>query len=267
MLYKYTVIIPTIASAPPDRAPPEAALPGHIAQALWRGHAMGVQTAPVLPTGHGTLDLELPGGGWPCQALTDVLQAPHEQAEWRLLAPALARLVTQGGTVLLVGPPHSPHLPGLRREGLREDRLVWIEARTSAERLWAAEQALKARCVSAVLAWLPEVRPDQLRRLQACAMHHPGPAFMLRPLAEQAQASAAPLRLQLSGAGPGMAPSAPLQVRILKRRGPRLDRLIELPHWPLGLAPLIQRVANPHVVLDRPVARADTPVVSALAVQ
>lgn len=245
----------------------EEALPDHIAQALWRGHAMGRQAAPILPTGHAPLDLELPGGGWPCQALTEVLQAPHDQAEWRLLTPALARLVAQGGTVLLVGPPHSPHLPGLRREGLREDRLVWIEAHTSAERLWATEQALKARCVSAVLAWLPEVRPDQLRRLQACATHHPGPVFLLRPLAEQAQASAAPLRLQLSAAGPGMAASASLRVRILKRRGPRLDRFIELPHWPLGLAPLIQRVASSHAVLDRPAARVDTLSASALAVQ
>jgi len=245
----------------------EATLPDHIAQAVWRGQAMGGQATTTLPTGHPMLDAELPGGGWPCQSLTDILQAPHEQAEWRLLTPALARLVAQGGTVLLVGPPHSPHLPGLRREGLREDRLVWIEARTAAERLWATEQALKARCISAVLAWLPEVRPDQLRRLQACAMHHPGPAFLLRPLAEQAQASAAPLRLQLSAAGLGLAPSAPLRVRILKRRGPRLDRFIELPHWPAGLAPLIQRVASPHVVLDRPAARVDTPIASALAVQ
>jgi protein ImuA len=245
----------------------ETTLPEHIAQALWRGHAMGTQSAPVLPTGHALLDAELPGGGWPCQALTEVLQAPHDQAEWRLLTPGLARLVAQGGTVLLVGPPQLPHLPGLRREGLREDRLVWIEARTSAERLWATEQALKAHCISAVLAWLPEARADQLRRLQACAMHHPGPVFVLRPLATQGQSSAAPLRLQLSAAGPGVKPTTPLRVRILKRRGPLLDHSIELPHWPLGLAPLIQRVASPHVVLDRPAARVDTPIASPIAVQ
>lgn len=257
--------MPISVFAPNRKAAPEAALPEHIAQALWRGHVMGRQAAPVLPTGHALLDPELPGGGWPCQSLTDILQAPHQQAEWRLLAPALARLVAQGGMVLLVGPPHSPHLPGLRREGLREDRLVWIEARTMAERLWATEQALKARCVSAVLAWLPEARPEQLRRLQTCAMQHPGPVFVLRPLAAQNQPSAAPLRLQMNATG--LVPAAPLRVQILKRRGPAMDHTIELPHWPPGLAPLIHRVASSHVVLDRPAARVDSPVARALAVQ
>jgi protein ImuA len=236
-------------------------LPDHIVQALWRGNAMGGQATPVMPTGHVALDAELPGGGWPCQSLTEVLQAPHDHAEWRLLAPGLARLVAQGGTVLLVGPPQWPHLPGLRREGLREDRLVWIEAHTSAERLWACEQVLKARSLSAVLAWLPQARADQLRRLQACAMHHPGLAFVLRPLATQDQASAAPLRLQLSGTGPLARHPPPLQVRILKRRGPLLERTLELSHWPQGLEPLINRVVNRHVVLDGPAARANTPAV------
>jgi len=139
-------------------APAPVPLPDRIAQAIWRGNALGGQAASVLSTGHAALDAELPGGGWPCQSLTEILQAPQAHAEWRLLAPGLARLVAQGGTVLLVGPPHCPHLPALRREGLREDRLIWVDVSVPAERLWATEQALKARSVSAVLAWLPQVR-------------------------------------------------------------------------------------------------------------
>lgn len=217
------------------------ALPDHIAQTVWRGNALGGQATPVLSTGHPALDAELPGGGWPCQALTEVLQAPGVHAEWRLLSPGLARLVSQGGTVLLVNPPHSPHLPALRREGLREDRLVWIQTSTPIESLWATEQALKSRSVSAVLAWLPQARSDQLRRLQACAMHHPALAFIFRRQASRTEASAAPLRLEVSVSGHPPKLPPPLRVNILKRRGPLLDRIIELPHWPAGLAPLVQR--------------------------
>ena len=97
-------------------------LPEHISQAISRGDAMGGAPAPTWPSAHPAIDAVLPGGGWPVQAITEILQPQPALAEWRLLAPGLARLVDQGGTVLLIGPPHCPHLPGLLREGLREDR-------------------------------------------------------------------------------------------------------------------------------------------------
>lgn len=212
-----------------------AALPAHVAQAVWRGNAMGRVASTVIASGHPALDAELPGGGWPCQAMTEVLLAQSAQAEWRLLSPALAQVVRQGGSVLLIGAPHHPHLPGLIREGLREDRLIRVDARTPAERLWATEQALKAGCVSAVLSWLPQVRPEQIRRLHACAAQHPGPLFVFRPAKAQADSSAAPLRVLL---GLGPCPH-PLQVQIIKRRGPMLDHVLSLPHWPAGLMPLL----------------------------
>ncbi|MBI3383325.1 MAG: translesion DNA synthesis-associated protein ImuA [Aquabacterium sp.] len=212
-----------------------AALPEHVAQAVWRGDAMGRAASTVIASGHPALDAELPGGGWPCQAMTEVLLAQSAQAEWRLLGPALAQVVRQGGSVLLIGPPHPPHLPGLSREGLRDDRLIRVDARTPAERLWATEQALKAGCVSAVLSWLPQVRPEQIRRLHACAAQHPGPLFVFRPVKAQADSSAAPLRVLL---GLGACPH-PLQVQIIKRRGPMLDQVLSLPHWPAGLTSLL----------------------------
>lgn len=227
---------------PPFPSPGAAsALPEHVAQAVWRGDAMGRVASTVISSGHALLDAELPGGGWPCQAMTEVLLAQTAQAEWRLLSPALAQVVRQGGSVLLIGPPHVPHLPGLLREGLRDDRLIRVDAQTPAERLWATEQALKAGCVSAILSWLPQVRPEQIRRLHACAAQHPGPLFVFRPARAQADSSAAPLRVLL---GLGPCPH-PLQVQIVKRRGPVLDRVLSLPHWPVGLMPLLPPAPDP----------------------
>jgi protein ImuA len=194
---------------------------------------MGRAGSHAISSGHALLDAELPGGGWPCQSLTEILQASSDSAhaQWRLLSPALAQLVRQGGSVLLIGPPLLPHLPGLCREGLRADRLVRIDASTPSERLWATEQALKAGCVSAVLSWLPQARPDHIRRLHACAARHAGLSFVFRPIKAQADSSAAPLRLVLAL---GPCPH-PLQVDIIKRRGPMLAHTLSLPHWPLGL--------------------------------
>jgi protein ImuA len=216
--------------------PATAALPEHLAQAVWQGDALGGVPQQVIASGHAQLDAELPGGGWPCQSMTELLQTPTAHTEWRLLGPALAELVRRGGSVLLIGPALRPHLPGLCLEGLRDDRLIRIDADKPADRLWATEQALKARCVSAVLSWLPRARPEQIRRLQACAAQHPGPLFVFRPEQARQDASAAPLRLVLSqGAYPH-----PLQVDIIKRRGPALARPLTLPHWPNRVAPLLQ---------------------------
>jgi protein ImuA len=208
-----------------------SALPSHLSQAVWPGHALGTGGHQVIASGHALLDAELPGGGWPAQSLTEVLQVQSGQAEWRLLSPAVAQLVRQGGSVLVIGPPHPPFLPGLAREGLPDHRLVWVAADTPAERLWATEQALKAGCVSAVLSWLPQARPAQIRRLHACAAQHPGLFFVFRPLRAQDEASAAPLRLTL---GVGPCPH-PLQVHVFKRRGPAMAEPLSLAHWPAGV--------------------------------
>jgi hypothetical protein len=99
--------------------------------------------------------------------------------------------------------------------------------------LWLSEQALRCAAVDAVLAWLPQVRPEQLRRLQWAAAEHHKLLFVLRPEAAQAQASPAVLRLLLS-----LANSAALSVQILKRRGPPLAEPLHL----AARAPALLRV-------------------------
>ncbi|MDX9842260.1 MAG: translesion DNA synthesis-associated protein ImuA [Aquabacterium sp.] len=211
-----------------------AALPPHLAALVWRGEVMGHHQASVLSSGHAALDAVLPDEGWPCHSLTEILQAQAGLGEWRLLTPALARLTAQGGSVLLIGAPRLPYLPGLAREGIQPERVIRIYADAPAERLWATEQALKAQCVTAVLSWLPQARPEQIRRLQACAAQHPGLFFAFRPVRAAQESSAAPLRLHLSL---GPCPH-PLEVHVIKRRGPLLAEPIVLSHWPRGLAEL-----------------------------
>lgn len=185
---------------------------------------MGTHAPAGWASGHASLDAELPGGGWPLQTLTEILQPPQSCAIWRLLSPALSCFTDRGGVVFLIGPPYQPHLPGLVQRGLAAHQVFWVRCASQAERLWAAEQALKAQAVSAVLCWLPQARPEHMRRLQACATRHPGLLFAMRPAAAAREASAAPLRLlaRLS------AHQARLEVDILKRRGPLLTQTLDL---------------------------------------
>ncbi|MBZ0134626.1 MAG: hypothetical protein K8D98_01760, partial [Rhodanobacter sp.] len=105
----------------------------------------------MVPTGWAQLDRELPGGGWPSRAITEVLTPQPATTEWRLLGPALRQVAARGGSIIAVAPPREPYLPGLRQAGLDERGFVWIEARTLAERLWATEQLIRANASSDAL--------------------------------------------------------------------------------------------------------------------
>ena len=196
-------------------------------QGVWRGDELGVADAQVLSSGHAALDAQLPGGGWPVGAMTEVLQSAPEAHVWQLLLPVLARAVeSRGGPVALIGAPHEPFGPSLAAAGLPVEALLSIRAEAGSARLWACEQALRCAEVAAVLAWLPQARVGELRRLQLAAAQHESLLFVFRPANAAASTSPARLRLQLMACE---GDRTQVDVHILKRRGPPLASPIQLP--------------------------------------
>ena len=216
-------------SPAPVRRLPEATL-----AAMWRGNELRTQAASVVSSGWAALDQELPGHGWPCQSLTEILAPQPSVLEWRLMGPALRRVVALGGQVLLVGPPKQPYLPGLVHEGLDQRHLVWVQADTPGHRLWVTEQLIKSNAAGAVIAWLPQARQEQIRRLQVHAQACDGLVFLCRPEGAQHEASAAPLRLR---ARYGL--DWQLHIEIFKRRGPLHAGVLRLPSVPGGLSSIL----------------------------
>lgn len=197
---------------------------------VWRADALASGLERVVPTGVAALDAQLPGGGWPVGALTEILQTSGTHAEWRLLLPALARCGSEA--VMLVGAPHTPWVPSLSAQGLAVHRLLCVGVQKVADGLWATEQALRCAGVDAVLAWLPKARSDQLRRLQLAAAEFNKLLFVFRTSQVQEESSPAVLRLLLErGSTHNKAAdshSDSLSVRLLKRRGPPLEYTIAL---------------------------------------
>ena len=226
---------------------------------VWRAPELARAAERVLATGHAPLDAQLPGGGWPCGSLVEIVQARAGRHVWQLLLPALAQAAQEeGGPMVLVNAPHLPFGPALKAQGLPPERLLRVNAANAQRALWASEQALRCADVVALLAWLPRCRGTDLRRLHLAAAQQQKLLFVFRGLAARNESSPARVRL-------GIEESDELRVQLLKRRGPPLATAIELPSHPMRLQRLLdsRRRASPTPLtpsrshgLDRTVALA-----------
>lgn len=199
-----------------------------------------------VSTGHAVLDRHLPGGGWPRQALTEILIERHGRGELRLLMPALSLLSRTGdgeeGWIAWIAPPLQPYPPALVQWGVDVSRVLVVRPRKPADVLWAAEQALASGNCAAVLLW-PEAIGAKARapgsrlartgrrtatfpsrRLQLAAERGGALSFAFRPASARAEISAAALRLLLVRGEQG------LDAVILKSRGGRPARVRNVVH-------------------------------------
>ena len=229
-LYRRSAHPPAV---PSELACPAAPRPGVIRPetlhpGLWLGHQLGRHADATVPSGFALLDAQLPGGGWPRRALTELLLPHPGIGEIRLLAASLIATQKAGRLVMLFDPPAQLLAGALAQLGFDVEALLVVNTRTrvipSADSLWALEQALKSGHVGAVLAWLPRgLRAERLRRLQLAAHAHDGPAFVLRETSAAQRPTTAPLRLALRPNGADV-----LALRLLKRRGPPLEAPLHL---------------------------------------
>jgi protein ImuA len=200
---------------------------------VWRGCELAQAQESTLPSGHAALDAQLPGGGWPLGSLVEVLQQERQQHVWQLVGPALAQAMqVRGEPAVLVNAPYQPFGPSLRALGIVPERLLCVQADQAAARLWAAEQSLRCADVCAVLAWLPQARSEDLRRLHLGAQATEKLLVVFRPVLARHQATPARLRLLVQGA-------EAMEVSILKRRGPPLLQALSLQAQPERLTALL----------------------------
>lgn len=216
--------------------------------AIWRGNDLGTVETPSLTTGFPMLDAELPGGGWPTAALTEILPQHEGIGELRLLGPALAALSAQQRTLVWVAPPYLPYAPALQAGGIDLSRFVVVKTRSPKQTLWVIEQALRSNACGAVLAWPDRITWPELRRLQLATEGSRALAVLFRPVRAAGDASPAALRLGLHTHAGGLA------ARILKRRGTVLDKPLLLP-----LQPVVSRSRSSNHVVDRPQLPAPAP--------
>jgi cell division inhibitor SulA len=194
---------------------------------IWRGDRFADAALPAVASGFSALDRELPGGGWPRGALTELLCDGAGQGELALLLPAFKQLCAGDGWLILVAPPYPLHAGALAAAGIPLERLLIIEHgrdKKELNTLWAAEQALNSDAPAAVLCWSMQADNKAVRRLQLAAAAGHAAGFLLRPTRAARESSSAVLRLRVQA----QAKQGDLAVEILKRRGPPLTTPLHL---------------------------------------
>jgi hypothetical protein len=199
---------------------------------LWSANDWRMARIHAAPSGYAPLDAELPGGGWPLGAVTEILYARPGQGELRLLLPYLASLSqTDQRWQVWFNPPHQPHAPGLAHWGMNLSRLLLCQAPRQEDLLWSLERCLTTGGCQAVVAWLDRLDSAHMRRLQLAAESNRLSVFLLRPERWRDRASSADLRLQVSAEQADQ-----LRLNILKRRAgwPRHNLPVTVPLQPDG---------------------------------
>ncbi|CAN5298213.1 translesion DNA synthesis-associated protein ImuA [soil metagenome] len=202
-------------------APSTPAIP----DSVWRADQLAQAAGRVESSRHAALDAQLPGGGWPLGALVELLLPHPGVGELQLIAPAVsAACDIDSRQALFIGTPHNLYGPALGALHWDLARLMLVDAQTPADRLWAAEQALRCPAIGALMVWLPKARVDQLRRLHLAAQASEMLVFIVRPLACRNESSPAPLRITCQASFEGRSSTQrSLSLDIVKRRGPALD--------------------------------------------
>src|SRR5882672_5894549 len=189
---------------------------------VWRGAALG-RISETISTGYAALDRQLPGGGWPAGALTEVLGLQEGIGELELVLPALAALSWAGKRVVWLAPPHLPYAPALAAAGVDLTHLAVVRAPGRRDALWAAEQVLRAGPCHALIGWFRHARYEELRRLAVAAEASRAFVVLFRPREAAHEPSPACLRIALQSG------EDELKVHIVKRRGMPAAAPIPLP--------------------------------------
>jgi hypothetical protein len=175
---------------------------------LWRGSDISHQGVQGVSTGFAALDRALPAGGWPVDALVEIISRRCGIGELSLLLPAMAELNRRRRWVIWLAPPYLPYAPALLERGVDLNHHLVLSP--GDEILWSMEKLLRTQPCGMVLAWPKALPGHAVRRLQLAAEAGRSLGILFRT-ADIPSAAALRIRLQSE--------QRLLRVDILKARG------------------------------------------------
>ena len=179
---------------------------------IWLGADRQTESIDALPTGYPSLDAILPEGGWPKNALVEMLTPQWGFGELQLLLPLMRSVTQQKRWMLWVSPPYVPYAPALASAGVDINYLVTIDSKTSCkDAMWSIEKALQSESCGLVMAWLDSLPNAVIRRLQLAANEGQTSGVLFRNHATKNSPAALQLSLKHTSQG--------VNAHVIKARG------------------------------------------------
>ena len=179
---------------------------------VWRAKDAGRYLITGIPTGHPQLDATLPGGGWPTDAVMEMVAPQWGMGELQLLLPLMRTITQQKRWILWISPPYVPYAPALERAGIDMDFFVVIQPdKARKDAFWSIEKALQSRACALVLAWQNGLPSGVIRRLQLAAETGRSLGVLFRQRNDEHSPAALRIHLQPSETG--------VHVEVIKARG------------------------------------------------
>ena len=133
-------------------------------------------------TGLESIESTFPNEIFPTGALHEFLieKAEYEAASAGFINGLLSQLMQQGGICLWISTSRALFPPALKVFGVHPERFIFIDLKRERDILWATEEALKCKAISAVIAEVQEISFAESRRLQLVVEKSRVTGFILR---------------------------------------------------------------------------------------
>lgn len=142
------------------------------------------RTSEFLSTGCRAMDACLPQSGYGPGTVVEYLKATAAcGATYLALAAAAEAMQKTDGFLVLVDRQQHLYPPALAAQGIDLKKVVWVHPESTADTIWAVDQAARTPAVAAVFAELQSLDDRAARRLQLAAESGGGLVLLLRSLA------------------------------------------------------------------------------------
>lgn len=136
----------------------------------------------ALDTGLGHIKNAFPNASFPLGAIHEFIStnAADATATSGFVAGIISSLMHGNGTLIWISASRTIFPPALKSFGIAPDKVIFIDLKKEKEILWAMEEALKCKGLSAVIGEIQELNFTASRRLQLAVEQSRVTGFVLR---------------------------------------------------------------------------------------
>lgn len=156
----------------------------------------------VLDAGLGPIKDAFPNGSFPLGAIHEFISTDLEDAAATsgFVAGLISSIIQSNGALIWISASRTIFPPALKSFGISPERIIFIDLQKEKEIMWAMEEALKCKGLSAVIGEMQELNFTASRRLQLAVEQSQVTGFIIRRNPRSINTTACITRWQITAA-------------------------------------------------------------------